>query len=333
MALYPTSDTTIPRPDLGATAWEAMVDSSEFVGLQVMPIFRVPQHSADFPVIPVEAMFQLIDTLRGITGAYNESDYPFEFGFYRTEDRGLVARLDDRMVKIYSSLFAYEMVVTKLKMADILRALEYIISRVIFNTTNFTVHNVTTEWSTLATCTPQSDVNTAKKALEALGVPANALIMAKSVYENLTMCTDAKNWVVNMFGEQFKDGRVSTEHLQRYFGLPHIIAGGARYNSAKKGQSASLTEVWDDEYCMVGRIAESPAEDITNPCLGRTMLWNEGATDDLIVEEYVDDDKRAKKIRVRHDAKPTLLASIDSSGTEKSGISKRCGYLLGNISA
>lgn len=104
-------------------------------------------------------------------------------------------------------------------------------------------------------------------------------------------------------------------------------------NDAKKNQDASLADIWDDEYAMVCRVAPGPGADISEPCIGRTFNWNEGSNADFIVEEYNDDPRRSKIIRVRHDANEEFLASYDSSNAAKSEISKSCGYLLSNITA
>jgi hypothetical protein len=80
----PTSATTVQRPDLGQVAYEYMLDASQrgFIGLDVLPIFEVPEQSADYPVIPIESLLKIPDTKRAPRGNYNRGDYEFEMGIY-----------------------------------------------------------------------------------------------------------------------------------------------------------------------------------------------------------------------------------------------------------
>ena len=86
----PTSGTTLQRPDLGALAYEFYKDAPQrgFIGLQVMPVFEVPQVSMDYPKIPIEAFMKLQKTSRARRGNYNRSDYEFETGTFKCEEHG-----------------------------------------------------------------------------------------------------------------------------------------------------------------------------------------------------------------------------------------------------
>ena len=332
--MRPTSDTTVQRPDLGQAVWEVMTEAPTmgFVGMQIMPFFPVAKNAAEYPVIPKESLFSLLDTARGPLGHYNRSDGEFESGFYRTAENGLERRVDDRYLALYSSLFDYEMTISKILMNDILRAQEYRIQQKIFNTGNFSAHNATIAWSTLASANPKSDVNTGKAAMRTLGVVPNCLIIPYAVFQTLQSVADIKTQVYQLFPDAAKTGQVTIEHLKTYFDVPKVMVAGALYNSANQGQNATLAEMWGSRYAMLCRVAE-PGADVIEPCIGRTFKWNEGASEEVVVEEYYSDEVRSNILRVRHDTTEAFLASYDEDGNVKSEISKACGYLIDTTAA
>jgi hypothetical protein len=327
----PTNDTTLSRPDLGQAVWEVQQDAPTmgFVGLQVMPIFPVAEQTGSYSVVPAEALFNIHDTKRNADGAYNRVSEEFEAGYYATNDNGLEAPIDDRKAAIYASRFAYESTIATLLMNKILRGHEYRVKTKLFNTSNFSAVNAGTSWDTASSADPVSDIETGKEVLRKRGVEADTLILPYDGLVKLRLVDDIISRVYKVFADAQKSGQITVAHLQAVFDLPKILVAGALYNSAKKGQSKSLADLWGSQYCMLCKTA-NPGDDIVEPSIGRTMLWNEGAggTDMPIVEQYRDEKVRGDVLRVRHDSNEQFLLSYDEDGSAKSEISKNCGYLL-----
>jgi len=332
--MRPTSDTAIQRPDIGAVVWEAMTDSllMGFIGLLAMPVFRVPEYTAEYPVMPAEALFNLLDTKRSSKGTYNRSEDEFESGFYKTIENGLERRVDDRFSKIYESKFAYELTIARILMNDILRAQEYRVKSRLFNTSNFSATNAATNWATSSSAEPKADTDTGKVSLRAKGILADTLILNYTALLDAIACDSVIESVYQIFPDAKKTGQISIDHLKTHFDFEKIYVGGALYNTAKRNQDASLADMWGSQYAMVCKTA-NPGDDITEPCVGRTFLWNEGASDETIVEEYYANDVRGKILRVRHDTQEAFLASYDEDNAVKSEISKACGYLIDHTAA
>lgn len=326
--MRPTSSTTISRPDLGQAVFETMqaAPTMGYIGLELMPIFRVSAQSATFPVMPKEALFNLLDTKRGPLGHYNRSSDEFEEGFYKTSENGLERRIDERYAKIYGTKFAYELTIANILMNDILRAQEARIAAKLFSETAFkTAVAASTAWSTIATAEPRIDVLAGKEVLRALGVVPNTLAMSYTTFQYLTQNNEIQEKVYQLFPDAAKTGDIQIKHLQTYFDIEKILVGGALANSAKRGQDASLADIWSSTYAL---LCKTSSGDITEPCVGRTFLWNEGAGEDVIAEQYYNDEVRSDILRVRHDSAEVLLASYDSSNSALSEISKACGYLI-----
>jgi len=177
----PTAATTLQRPDLGMLAYEYNATASQrgFIGTLAMPAFFVPEQTADYPVIPIEALLKLPDTKRAPRANYNRGDYEFETDTYACIENGWEEPLDDVERRLYARLFDAEMVAVQRAIDIILRVQEKRISALLFNTGNFSSTGVATEWSTI-TSTPYADVIAGKQSMRANGgLEPNSLIMSK----------------------------------------------------------------------------------------------------------------------------------------------------------
>lgn len=327
--MRPTSDTIMQRPDLGQAVYETMqaAPTMGYVSMQILPAFRVPVSAAEYPVIPKEALFNILDTRRGPYGHYNRYTGAFESGFYRTVEQGLERPIDDRFRALYQSKFSYELTISNILMQDILRAQEVRVKNLVFSTSNFTPVNAATAWATVATATPAADVQKGKDALRLNGIIPNTLVVPYAQYLNLITNKEVLDRLAAIFPETRLTGQVGIDHLKTYFDVERLLVAGSLYNTKNPGQNAVLSDIWGDQFALLCRTA-SPGADITEPCIGRTFLWNEGAGEEVIVEEYYSNETRSTVLRVRHDVIEAFLASFDESGNPKSEISKACGYLI-----
>jgi len=317
----PTSDTTLQRPDLGAIAYEYMIEASErgFIGLDILPIFGVPEKSADYPVIPIEALIKIQDTVRSARGKYNSSDYEFETNTYSCKEHGWKEPVDDSEKKLYQRFFDSEEIATKRCVDIILRSQEKRIADMVFNTSNLTNSDVTTEWSVSATCTPRADV-WAKKTLmrAASGLTPNTMVVSLKVLENLLISAEITDAL--KYTNPIELGGIEAQKriLAQYFGMDNLLVGGGIRDSAKKGQSFVIADLWEDEYCLLAKTSVNA--DLRDPCLGRTFLWEEDSPENVVVEQYRDEELRSEMYRVRH--------SVDECF-----VFKGAGYLMTNITA
>jgi hypothetical protein len=328
----PTSDTAIQRPDLGVLVYEYMEEESSmmgYIGLQVMPLFPVMEQSAQYPVIPKEVMLNVETTKRAMRGKYPRSDWEFEEGYYATSENGWEEAVDDRERKMYANKFDAEALATQRASNIILRGQEKRVADTVFNESNFTGNAITNEWDDAENATPIDDVSTGKLSVRsACGMLPNALIIAYSTYLNLKRCAQIVDLIKYTF-PGLDINKLSLSQLAQVLDVPQVMVGGAVYNSAKKGQSASVTDIWSNEYAMLTRI--SGGMDITTPCIGRTFLWTEDSESNHVVETYREEQSRGDVIRVRHDTHEAMIMSRNKDGAVKSNLSAACSYLMKNI--
>lgn len=327
----PTSDTAIQRPDLGSLVYEFMENGPTlgYIGTQVMPIFPVAKQSAQYPVIPIEALMKIFDTKRAMRGSYNRSDYEFEEGYYATAENGWEEPVDDRERNLYAAKFDSDLIAVNRATQMILRGQEKRIADKVFSATNFTAHAVTNEWDDASNATPLTDLETAKLAVRsACGMIPNTLIISYSTFLNLRRCGQ----LIEQFGQAFAKqdaNNMTVAQMAALLDVEKLLVGGAVYDSAKKGQDASIANLWSNEYAML--TITSDRDDLTQPCIGRTFLWTEESPGNTVVEQYRDETRRSDVFRVRHDTDECFIYSRDSSGTAKSTIYTAVSYLFSNI--
>jgi hypothetical protein len=329
---FPASDTAIQRPDLGVLVDEYMESEQAlmgFIGTQVMPLLPVAESTANYPVMPKEVMLKMQDTKRAMRGKYPRSDWEWEEGFYATSENGWEEAVDDRERKLYGSKFDAEAIASRRAVGIIERRQEKRIADIVFNGTNFTANSITHEWDDPTNAVPITDVATGKLSIRsACGMLPNVLIIAYSTFLNLKACDS----IVDLLKYTFPGidiNQMSLQQLAQVLDVPRILVGGAVYDSAKKGQVASIADLWDNEYAMLTRISNSGQ--LTEPCVGRTFLWTEESGGGHIVESYRDETVRGDVIRVRHDTSEALIASRDSDLAIKSNLSTAVSYLMDNI--
>ena len=317
----PTSATTLQRPDLAALAFEFMVDAPQrgFIGLDVFPIFEVPQQSMSYPKIPIEAFMKLQKTTRAARGNYNRTPYEFETGTFKCEEHGWEELLDDSEAELYRRFFDAEELAVMRAVDIIMRAHERRVASAVFNTGNVTnTAAVTTEWSTVATAIPRRDVIAGKNALRlATGVVVDSMAINETVFNNLLRSAEVIEALKYTNPFEMGSREQQAAQLGQYFGLELHVAGGL-YDSAKKGQSFSIAEIWDDEYCLL--FAKSQGMDLRNPALGRTFLWTADSPEMLTTEAYREEKARSGVYRVRHNVDEEFIFA-------------GAGYLLSNITA
>jgi hypothetical protein len=321
----------IHRPDLGQVVTETASQASElgFIAPVVMPYFPVTEQTGVYPVIPAKALFNIVDTKRGPKGNYNRSVENFESGIYATSENGLEMPIDERFKNIYKSMFDMEAAVSNILMGKIQRAYEVRVANKIMNTANYPSVNVSKKWTDV-TADVKADVDTSKEVMRKKGVPPNLLVISWTTFLNIKKTTMVKDAIKYIFPDTAKTGAITKEHLEAYLEIDIEVAGALK-NSAKKGANASLADIWSSDYAMLCRVA-APGSDISEPSVGRTLIWNEGASEDFVVEEYYEDQVRANILRVRHDTDEALLTSIDpDTKAARSKVSKNCGLLIGNI--
>lgn len=315
----PTSATTVQRPDLGSLAYEYMLDAATrgFIGMSIMPVFEVPEKTADYPVIPIESLIKDQDTKRGAQGNYQRGDWKFETGSYNCEEYGWEEPVDDVEAALYRRFFDAEEVSTEISIDRILRGHERRVAALVFASADA---NISIEWSTAATAVPRTNIEAGKSAMRAAsGLLPNALVMGYTAFRNVLKTAELKDALKYTNPIELGGDEVQRRILAQYFGVGEVLIGGSQYDSAKKGQAFSLADIWDDEYVALIRKSDGGAR-LKEPVYGRTFLWNADSPQEVVVETYREEPIRSTIVRARQHVDEAVIFA----GAK---------YVLGNITA
>lgn len=312
----PTSATTTPRPELKELALEYMEKQTDFIGLKILPTFEVGKQNGEYPVIPVEALLSVPTTRRAARAYYGRDDWEFELDSFDCVENGWEEPVDETEAKLYARFFDAEEVAMQRALSTILRVQEKRIADMLFNASNFTANSVTNEWDDGANATPITDVKAGRLAVRnACGIEPNVLIVSYSTFLDLGLCAQIVDRV-KYIDSTIRAGDIPVSALAKVFGVQQVLVGSARYNSAKKGQSASLANVWNEEYAMLAVV--NGKNDLKQPCVGRTFQWTADSPDNVMVESYDEPQSRSTVIRARQHTDEEVMLT-------------QTAYLLSNI--
>lgn len=319
----PTTSTTIQRPDLGALAYEYAMEASlrGFIADLVLPVFDTEEKTADYPIIPSEAVLKLPGNLKRAPRAdYARDDFQFESGTFNCEEYGIEQPIDETEAALYRRFFDAEVTGMKRAVNLLLRAREKRAADLLFSGSTFSgyTNNVTNEWDKPNDSVPLEDVKTAKQLIRGrTGLEANGMVIGRKVFDNLLVAHQFLAHVEKTRAVLLDNFEIQKKLLAQFFGLENIFVGNAVLDSAKKNKTTTVADIWDDEYALIGVFAKNP-QDLGEPCVGRSFLWTPDSPEIITAETYREERKRSDIIRVRHNMDEVTMFVA-------------AGQLLGNI--
>ena len=306
----PTAALTTLRPDLGGSflEFDLAMQASGFIATQALPVITSAKQTGPFGKIPIEQLLQSPDTARAPGSGYNRGHFTFSTDTFATEEHGWEEPVDDREAEMYSDYFDAEQIATSRAMGFVLRAAEERAASLLFNSTTWSPTAITHEWNDYTNATPVVDVEASvQRVYAASGLWPDTLIITRKVFRNLRLCDEVRSRISSSgAGSPARARDITVDMLSAVFDLPKILVGGGTKNTANPGAAATLDGIWDDEYAMVCKTADS--NDIREPCVGRMIHWQEdGSQVDGRVETYRDETIRSDVVRVRHDVDEKVL--------------------------
>lgn len=286
------------RQDLGQVAFEYAAEASlaGFIGLKLMPLFMTAVQSANYPVITAESLLSLQDTKRASRSAYGRSDYEFDDGTFTCKEFGWEEPVGDDEAALFRSFFDAEVVAVQRATQILLRGQE---KRIADKLTALSANNVSKKW-TDPTATIKADVRAGKDSMfAATGLKPNALVVSQSTFDNILLSQDfgeATKYTTPALLEVFE---IQKKLVAQFLGIDQVLVGDVVYNGAKKGQNFSATTIWPNAKGILARVATEP-ENLKEACIGRTFLWTEDSPENLVTEQYREDQTRSNVYRVRH---------------------------------
>jgi hypothetical protein len=299
--MYSANGTSL-RGDINVKVEEASLADTKFIADRVLPVFSVPLKTGQYPKIQIAAgeLLSLGSVDRAPDGSYGEVKRSWTYDTYTTQDRGLEERVDDVDQKDMSRYFNMEVAAAKLVLRNMKLAAEARAAAAIMNASTFTdatAAKVNWTYTLLTTLDFPSDVYAAVDRVKGKGEDANTIVMSQACWMNVRRATKTLNHVVGSVGAgaMVTPSTVATSFAE--LGITQVLIGRSTYNSAKKGQTASIANVWGDTYCWVGYV-ESGANSLAGSGAGFQLVWNEEGGQ-YVTETYRDEGRRSNIVRVR----------------------------------
>lgn len=331
--------TAITRLDLSITYQEfnLLANRKKFIGLRVLPPLAVDQEGADFAKIVIASLLGKVeDTQRPPRSTYNRDSWEWTKDSYAVQEHGVEETVDDATVEKYGDVVRTEQIATMRAINRVLQRIEYDIAAAVFNTTTWTGSSLTgaagVNWNnaTQTNVDPLADIDAAHDKVNTnCGEDANTLVLTKKGFRSMIRTTrlesllkyDASELLVALNSGQ-NQSMVSeiVSGLKDLLQVDTILVGRGFKNTADKGQTPSLSRMWDDTMAMLCCVHDDGLSgDLESPTpqIGRTIFSTKhgeplpGVDDaglgSLIFDEYREESVRGSVIRPRNKRQVKIL--------------------------
>lgn len=292
---HPSTTLATLRPDLGGSLMEfdLLANQQRFIGTQVFPVIEAMKAAGTFGRVTLESLLASVQTLRASGSGYNRTLWKFEDDSYATKDHGAEEVLDDRDVALYSSFFDAEVISSQRAQSTVMTAHEARVAAIVQGNANSTA--LTGDlFSAHATATPVTNIENAVIKMYNRGVIANAVCLPWEVYRNIRQCAQVIERLNGSgAGDRATASDIGVAQLRLVFDLPFVFIAGGQSTA-----SGAIAGIWDRTQIQVMRVATTG--DIREPCIGRTIHWDEdGSTIGTTIEEYREEKVRGNIYRAR----------------------------------
>jgi len=288
-----------PRADLGEAFHEYSPQRMRFIADQILPARGVAKEAATLSVIKRKNI-TIPETKHADGAVYNRVVLYADDMTYTCVDHGLEGQLTDRQREKFRNDFDAELETVNGIKTKMMIAREKRVKDLVFSTTTWTGSDLYTDnsgkpWDTASTDII-SQVNAAKENVRLnTGVMADSLIIGEAAMQNLLKNDDI---IARFPGAALITEATLRANLAAIFGLQNLIVGAVAYNSADEGQDFSATDLWVDDYAMVAALG-SEGMPLSEPQLGRTIIWEEYISGLRYVEEYREEQTESDIFRVK----------------------------------
>jgi hypothetical protein len=296
--------------DLGVAFQEYQPERFKFIADRVLPKYGVAKESATLSVLQRENT-NIPETKHANGAGYNRVDLYLEDMAYTCVDHGLEAQLTDRDREKFRDDFDAEVEKIKSIKVKMTLAREKRVKDLIFNTTTWTgaalyTDNSAAPWDAAASAVIAQIAAAKEKVRLGSGVIADSLICGEAAFQNLLSNTGI---IARFPGAPLITQAMIEANMSAIFGLDQLIVGGSVYNSADEGQTYSGTDMWGDDYAMVAALGREGMP-ITEPQLGRTILWERYTPDLIYADEYREEQTKSDVYRVEESIDEKVIDAV-----------------------
>lgn len=253
--------------------------NNNLIADQIFPTVTVDKETGIYFVGDKEHMRAPADARRGELSRANRVSNLLTEATYELTERSLETPITDRVMKNYQNPFdpkknATNLVTGKLMLDNEIDLFNTLVGAV-------TPTDLSGAWSTTSTDIVGTIRSGRDSILKSIGEEANTLILGKEAYdlalENAAIVERLK------YTARATEATISAA-LADFFGVERVLVGKAVKNTAKEGQTDSLSYVWG-EHVILLYVPPSPA--IETPAAGYRLVLNDARYVDEWYEQEI----------------------------------------------
>lgn len=267
---------TVPAPWIAQAVYQFNPMNQKFVAGQAARPLLVRSKTGTIGSIERARTMPSLPTLTRAPGAsYRRGGVTVSGDSFECLDYGYEHQIPKEHEAMYRSLMQSQIVAGQTVLGELYTGLEYRVATLLCDTAVWTgaalfTDNHAAPWDTAGSDVIAAVAAAKQKVMDGTGLEANALITSANQITNLMMKNTAIRALLS--GIVVATPEEMSRFLGPILGLQHIIGVGAIYNSGNEGDStATITQVWNEDYAMVARVALT--DDPSEVCVARSLFW------------------------------------------------------------
>ena len=315
----------IARPDIPLMIAQDSQNLDVFIAPRILPYFLSNVSTA---TIPKHLRRSRVETLyKPRYGSFPRAQSEVSSETFACLEQGFEEPYDKRDIELYGSEDRAQMFLGTRAAHNTLLAHEKGVADSLFSTSTFgSGYNTAgaAAWDA-STGKPLDDIADAKHEVQKrIGQFPDTIVFSAGAYTALQKNSQIQSNVRAIAGQTSLDAGImlalDPNLLARVFGVRQVLIGAASYDSAAEGQTASMTNVWSDDYCLVCFVGANPDMPMT-PSLGRTFVFAqsmdqyaeeearvmEQINPGMVVETYTETPKDIGVVRAKQDVDAKIL--------------------------
>lgn len=296
-----TGTRALARLGGGVAFQEHMGQQGSFIARQILPSVASAIQGGYFPKLKRSSILRPGVVKRASGAGYARFEVEATDDSFLCQERGAESLIDDNMRAVIANDFDVMSRAALECVEKILLDMEIDVAAAIQDpVTNWPSGDATlytdrsgAPWDT-ATSDVIGHIQAAREKVRRLtGMAADTLILAESQFQNLLVNDDI---ILRFPGAALVTEADIINSMARIFGLKQILRGKAVKNTASKGETAVVTDVWNDDYAL---LCVTAGGGLAAPGLGHTIVFTPDSAEEVLVESYRDDSRRSDVVRAR----------------------------------
>lgn len=261
-----------PRADLGVAFHEFTPEGMTFVAEQVLPVLDVAKEAATISVITRENA-QTVEARHANGAAFGRVHLGSEDKSYSTADYGLEGQLTDTDRERFLDDYDPEVEIVQMVKMQMLFQKEIRVAAALFNTTTWDSGNsdlytdVSGDWDNIASDVIGHVRYAIEKVRKNTGIRPDSMLIGPVTWNSLKLNTAI---LAKFVAVPVVTPSVWRQYVAELLELQNIFVADGVYNASKEGQTASMTDIWSDDYAL---IFKRQSGSLAMPGLGRTVRW------------------------------------------------------------